>query len=62
VMQEVAAKRKRKAALSELDREVSELAASFDDGHAFHTPQLGLTMADGGEPAANKEAAKPKEL
>jgi len=61
VLQELAAKRKKKAALSELDHEVSDLAASFGDGHAFHTPQLGLTMADGGEPLAGKEAGKEKE-
>ena len=61
VLQELAAKRKKKAALSELDHEVSDLAASFGDGHAFHIPQLGLTMADGGEPTAEKEAGKEKE-
>jgi hypothetical protein len=61
VVQELAAKRKKAAALSTLDHEVSDLAASFGDGHAFHIPQLGLTMADGGEPAASKDAGKEKE-
>ena len=61
VVQELAAKRKKKAALSALDHEVSDLAASYSDGHAFHIPQLGLTMADGGEPAAEKEPGKEKE-
>ena len=61
VAQELAAKRKKKAALSTLDHEVSDLAASFGDGHAFGIPQLGLTMADGGEPIAQKEAEKEKE-
>ena len=36
--------------MSTLDREVSDLVASFHDGHAFHLPELGVTMADGGEP------------
>ncbi|MFY9726035.1 MAG: hypothetical protein WB579_19065 [Bryobacteraceae bacterium] len=61
VVQELAAKRKKQTALSTLDHEVSELAASFDDGHAFHIPQLGLTMADGGEPTVKREAEKEKE-
>jgi hypothetical protein len=61
VVQELAAKRKKKAALSALDHEVSDLTASFGDGHAFQIPQLGLTMADGGEPAVEKDAAKDQE-
>jgi len=61
VVQELAAKRKKKAALSALDNEVSDLAASFGDGHAFQFPQLGLTMADGGEPTGEKQAPKEKE-
>ena len=55
VLQEVAAKRKKVAAMSGIDREVSDLVASFEDGHAFHLPQLGLTMADGGEELGKKE-------
>ena len=55
VLQEVAARRKKRAAASALDREESELVASFQDGHAFHTPALGLTMADGGEELKKKE-------
>ena len=54
VIQELAARRK-KAAVSPLDREVADLVASFQDGHAFHTPELGLTMADGGEDVDKKE-------
>ena len=54
VVQELAARRKR-AAVSPLDREVADLVVSFQDGHAFHTPQLGLTMADGGEDVNKKE-------
>jgi hypothetical protein len=55
VVQELAAKRKKRTALSGLDREVSDLLASFQDGHAFHTPGLGITMADGGEEMKKEE-------
>jgi hypothetical protein len=55
VIQELAAKRKKHAQLSHLDQEVSDLVASFQDGHAFHTPGLGITMADGGEELPKKE-------
>ena len=55
VLQEVAAKRKKAAALSGIDREVNDLVSAFHDGHAFHHPQLGLTMADGGEELGKKE-------
>lgn len=51
VLQELAAKHKKSAAL---DREVSDLVASFD-GHAFNVPGLGVTMADGGEELRKKE-------
>ena len=52
VVQELAAKRKKAV---HVDREVSDLVASFRDGHVFHTPELGLTMADGGENVDKKE-------
>jgi hypothetical protein len=55
VFQEIAAKRKKVDVLSRLDHEVSDLVASFHDGHAFHLPQLGVTMADGGEQLGKKE-------
>ncbi len=54
VLQELAARRKKAAAMSKLDREVSDLVASYD-GHAFNVPGLGLTMADGGEETGKKE-------
>ena len=54
VAQELAAKRKKKTALSRLDREVADLVTSYD-GHAFHIPTLGVTMADGGEELGKKE-------
>ena len=54
VAQELAARRKKRAALSALDQEVSQLVASYD-GHAFHVPNLGLTMADGGEELKDKK-------
>ena len=40
------------------DHEVRELLASFDD-HALHVPELGLTMADGGEKIEPTQA-KPR--
>jgi hypothetical protein len=55
VIQELAARRKKKASLSKLDREVANLVASFSDGHAFNSPSLGVTMADGGEEPRKKE-------
>lgn len=55
VLQELAARRKKRMATTQLDREVSDLVASFQDGHAFHTPGLGFTMADGGEELKKKE-------
>ncbi len=49
VVREVAARIRRRAEISaELDRDMRQLAAEFDD-HAFHHPELGITMADGGE-------------
>jgi hypothetical protein len=55
VVQEIAAKRKKVAVMSRLDREVSDLVASFEDGHTFHLPELGVTMADGGEELGKKK-------
>jgi hypothetical protein len=55
VFQEIAAKRKKATAMSKLDREVSDLVASFQDGHTFHLPHLGVTMADGGEELGKKD-------
>jgi hypothetical protein len=55
VFQEVVAKRRKVNAMSKIDLEVSGLVASFQDGHAFHLPELGLTMADGGEELGKKE-------
>ena len=54
VLQEMAARRKKAASLSKLDREVADLVASYD-GHAFNVPGLGLTMADGGEEQGKKD-------
>ena len=55
VIQEIAAKHKKASAMSKLDREVSDLVNSYQDGHAFHLPELGITMADGGEEIGKKE-------
>jgi len=55
VIQELAARRNKRIEMSKLDREVADLVASFQDGHAFDIPGLGLTMADGGEDLKRKE-------
>jgi hypothetical protein len=55
VFQEIAAKRKKATAMSTLDREVNDLVASFQDGHTFRLPHLGVTMADGGEELGKKD-------
>ena len=55
VVQELAARARKRAALSKLDKEVSDLVASYSDSHAFDSPTLGLTMADGGEELRKKE-------
>ena len=55
VLQEVAARYRKRAAASALDREVAELAAEYTGGHAFNLPNLGVTMADGGEEVRKKE-------
>jgi hypothetical protein len=55
IVQELAAKRRKSASLSRIDTEVADLVASFGDGHAFHIPSLGVTMADGGEELRKKE-------
>jgi len=54
IVQELAARRKKHASLAALDTEVSHLLSGYD-GHAFHVPTLGVTMADGGEPVEQKE-------
>ncbi|HUB31490.1 MAG TPA: hypothetical protein VMA31_00630 [Bryobacteraceae bacterium] len=54
VLQEIAARRRKRAELAALDREVSNLVASYDS-HALHVPELGLTMADGGDPVDRKD-------
>jgi len=55
VVQEIAAKRKKVSAMSKLDREVNDLVNSYEDGHTFQLPELGMTMADGGESVNKKE-------
>ena len=58
VVQEAAARRKRRAEAAQLDREVADLAASYG-GHAFQVPNLGVTMADGGEAVKKPEEPRP---
>lgn len=55
VIQELGARAKKRASLARLDSEVAALVASYNDGHAFQSPSLGLTMADGGEETGEKE-------
>jgi len=57
VVQEVLARRKKRATMSKLDGEVADLLAGFD-GHAFNVPGLGVTMADGGEPVRDQKPEK----
>jgi hypothetical protein len=49
-------RRQRATVISEADRAVQGLLQG--DGHAFDVPGLGLTMADGGEPAKPKKNRK----
>lgn len=51
VLQEFAVRRRKRATVSGLDREVADLFGS----HAFQLPNLGVTMADGGDPLDKKE-------
>jgi len=60
VIQEIVAKRKKASAMSNLDREVNDLVNAYQDGHAFHLPELGMTMADGGQVSGSKDTAKEK--
>ena len=55
VLQELAVRRRKHTAMTALDREVTSLVAGFQDGHAFHIPGLGVTMADGGEELREKD-------
>jgi len=55
MMQELAARRRKRAEMNALDRELAGLTAGFQDGHAFHIPGLGVTMADGGEQLGKKD-------
>lgn len=64
VVRDVLARIRVRAAKRTQDRAVSGVATGFDS-HAFDVPGLGLTMADGGEPAAqppqaaDEDARKP---
>ena len=55
IVQELAARARKRAALSKLDAEVSALVASYRDSHMLDIPELGVTMADGGEELGKKE-------
>jgi hypothetical protein len=55
-LQEVRERLRRRADISHLDRDVAGLMHGAFDAHVLSTPQLGLTMADGGEPVVKQEA------
>jgi hypothetical protein len=55
VVQELHARRKLRAEMKGIDNEMHDLVATYQDGHAFDIPGLGLTMADGGEPEAEDD-------
>jgi len=55
IAQDLALKRRKRASMAKLDHEVSDLVASFQDGHTFMNPSLGVTMADGGEEMEKKD-------
>jgi hypothetical protein len=38
----------------------AQVRALIRSAHAFHSPELGLTMADGGEPETSKPQPKPR--
>jgi hypothetical protein len=54
---EAVARWRRRAAASSLDGEVR---AMFGSPHTFVSPELGMTMADGGEPEAEKKPDQGK--
>ena len=56
IVQEIVARRRKAAVINGLDREVADLVSTYDDGHIFQLPDLGVTMADGGEETGKKEA------
>ncbi len=45
---------------AEVDRAVKPLLAGAEPSHAFHSPELGWTMADGGEPDQPAEKPRPR--
>lgn len=51
ISREVLARRKSNAVDREARRLVERYESQLRDTHAFDVPELGLTMADGGEPA-----------
>jgi hypothetical protein len=46
ILQELAARHRRRVAVAQMDQELS---------HMFHIPSLGVTMADGGEELREKD-------
>jgi hypothetical protein len=60
VLLEVRERARRRAAAAGIDHEMRELIGAFDD-HAMHVPELGLTMADGGEKIEPEPKNKPRQ-
>ena len=52
--------RRRTATEPDMDRKMAEMLKGIDPTHAFYHGELGVTMADGGEPEAPKAKPKPK--
>jgi hypothetical protein len=57
VVREWAARRHTATAM---DNELRQMLASTNVTHVFRSPELGLTMADGGEPETGKEPERRK--
>jgi hypothetical protein len=53
VLQEIALRLRKRRPVADLDGEMRKLMA---DGHAMHLPEVGMTMADGGEELKRKRA------
>ncbi len=58
VAQEIAGRCRKQAAMQKLDTEVADLVHSYPGEHTFQVPELGVTMADGGEPVKPEPPAR----
>lgn len=60
VVRELAARRKKARGLASLDKELEEMLHD-EFAHSLAVPELGLTMADGGERVKPEAQKKPEE-